>query len=130
MPFCAAAAVVHGRVGIDTFEPAALNDPAVRQLMPRVTLRVDPAFDGAAPPLTQSRVTVRLRDGRTLTHMARGARGYPDQPASDDELATKFRACARRTLSETATERALAALTNLETAPDLGGVTELLASDR
>jgi 2-methylcitrate dehydratase PrpD len=130
MPFCAAAAVVHGRVGIDTFEPAALNDPAVRELMPRVTLRVDPAFDGAAPPLTQSRVTVRLRDGRTFTQMARGARGYPDQPASDDELATKFRACARRTLSEAATERALAALTNLETAPDLGGVTELLASDR
>jgi 2-methylcitrate dehydratase PrpD len=128
-PYCAAAAVVHGRVGIDTFEPSALNDPAVRELMPRVTMRVDPSFDGAAPPLTQSRVTVRLRDGRTLTRMARGARGYPDQPASDDELATKFRACARRTLSEAATARALATIRNLEMATDVRDVTKLLAGD-
>jgi hypothetical protein len=61
--------------------------------------------------------------------MARGARGYPDQPASDDELATKFRACARRTLSEAATARALATIRNLEMATDVRDVTKLLAGD-
>ena len=48
MPFCAAAAVVYGRVGLDTFEAATLDDPAVSALMPRVAMRVDPRFDGAA----------------------------------------------------------------------------------
>jgi 2-methylcitrate dehydratase PrpD len=127
MPFCAAAAVVHGRVGIDTFEPGALNDPDVRSLMPRVTMRVDRSFDGSALPLTQSRVTVHLRDGRTLSQMARGARGYPDQPASDEELAAKFLSCAARTLSEPAAARALELVLSIESIADVRDVTELLA---
>ena len=53
-------------------------------MMARVTMRVDPALDASAPPLTQARVTVRLRDGRVLTASANGARGYPERPASDD----------------------------------------------
>ncbi|HEX7780951.1 MAG TPA: MmgE/PrpD family protein [Vicinamibacterales bacterium] len=130
MPFCAAAAVVHGRVGIDTFEPRALNDPDVRSLMPRVTMRVDQSFDGAAPPLTQSRVTIRLRDGRTLTQVAKGARGYPDQPASADELAAKFLSCASRVLTQPAAERALTLLRKIEQIDDMRDLTISLASDR
>ena len=98
MPFCAAAAVVYGRVGIDTFEAASLRDPAVTSLMPRVAMRVDPSLDACGPPLTQARVAIRLRDGRVLTQAANGARGYPERPASDAELDAKFLACARRAL--------------------------------
>jgi 2-methylcitrate dehydratase PrpD len=126
MPFCAAAAIANGRVGIDTFEEGPLGDPDVRALMSRVTMRVDKTFDGAAPALTQSRVTVRLRDGRVLVHAANGARGYPDRPASDDELATKFLSCARRTLSESAAGRALATLRGIESVSDVREVTKSL----
>ena len=84
MPFCAAAAVVGGRVGIDTFEPARIADPAIRRSCARVTMPVDPSLDASAPPLTQARVTIQLRDGRVLTAAANGARGYPTHPASDD----------------------------------------------
>src|SRR5258706_1829932 len=63
MPFCAAVAVVHGRVGIDTFETAVLTDPAVLALQARVAMHVDPSLDAAAPSLTQARVTVRLPYG-------------------------------------------------------------------
>jgi 2-methylcitrate dehydratase PrpD len=126
MPFCAAAAVVHGRVGLDTFEPAALGDAAVRAVMPRVTMRVDASFDGAAPPLTQARVTVRLRGGRTVVHAANGARGYPDQPASRDELAGKFLSCAGRTLSPSAAQCALELVGRIEAVGDVRQLTEEL----
>jgi len=126
MPFCAAAAIVSGRVGIDTFEPDALADPDVTALQSRVTMRVDKTLDGTAPALTQARVTVRLRDGRTITHSANGARGYPAQPASDDELATKFLACARRTLAEPASDRALAILREIESVTNLRDLTTQL----
>ena len=66
MPFCAAAAVVRGRVGIETFDLATLSDAAILSLQARVTMRVDPTLDPSAPSLTQARVTVRLRDGRVL----------------------------------------------------------------
>ncbi|MGE5834171.1 MAG: hypothetical protein ACM4AI_06805, partial [Acidobacteriota bacterium] len=88
-------------------------------LQSRVTMRVDKTLDGTAPALTRARVTVRLRDGRIITHAANGARGYPAQPASEDELATKFLACARRTLSEPASDRALSRLREIESVKNI-----------
>jgi 2-methylcitrate dehydratase PrpD len=130
MPFCAAAAVVNGRVGIDTFEPSQLGDPKILALQERITMRVDPTLDTAAPSLTQARVTVRLRDGRVLTASANGARGYPEKPASDNELATKFMSCATESLSAPGAASALAALRAIESVVDLRMVTALLQPDR
>lgn len=127
MPFCAAAAVVYGRVGIDTFDDAALQDSAVQALIPRVTMTADASFDGAAPPLTQSRVRIHLRDGRTLAREARGARGYPERPASAGELAAKFRACASRVMSDEEAERALERLREIEGIDDVRELTGALA---
>jgi 2-methylcitrate dehydratase PrpD len=128
MPFCAAAAVAHGHVGIDTFEAARLGDPVVTALMPRVTMRVDPAFDGAAPPLTRARVTVRLRDGRELTRDASGARGYPANPASDEEFNAKFLDCASRVLSEPASAAALKLLRGIDRLDDVRDLTAALSA--
>jgi 2-methylcitrate dehydratase PrpD len=127
MPFCAAAAVVFGRVGVDTFEAASLTDPAVAALMTRVTMRVDPSFDNGAPALTQARVIIRLRDGRVVTQGANGAHGYPTQPASDHELDQKFLGCARRTLTERGGERALAMLREIDQVDDVRTITALLS---
>jgi 2-methylcitrate dehydratase PrpD len=119
MPFCAAAAIVRGQVGIETFDAAVLHDPAVVALQSRVTMSIDATLDAAAPSLTQSRVTVKLRDGRTFSASANGARGYPQHPASDDELGTKFIACASRALSTADAARALTAWRSVEQATDM-----------
>ena len=126
MPFCAAAAVVDGRVGIDTFEEARLRDPRIVAMMSRVTMRVDAGLDALAPPLTQARIRVHLADGRVLPASANGARGYPERPASDEQLATKFLACAERSIPRDHAERAMAMLREIERASDVRGVTELL----
>jgi 2-methylcitrate dehydratase PrpD len=122
MPFCAAAAIVFGRLGIDTFEPAGLADARVRALMPRVEMRFDDSLDRTAPALTQSRVRIRLRDGRILEASANGARGYPNRPATADELAEKFLSCARRTIGDARATRGLAALASIETTTDVRGL--------
>jgi hypothetical protein len=96
----------------------------VQQLLPRVTLRANTAFDAAAP-LSQARVTVRLRDGRTLTEQADGARGYPGR-LTDAELATKFLGCAERSLSRRAARLALQAWRGIDTAPKVTALTVLL----
>jgi 2-methylcitrate dehydratase PrpD len=128
MPFCAAAALVHGRVGIDTFEDAALRDTRVAAVMPRVRMTVDRGFDGVAPALTQARVAIALKDGRVLAREANGARGYPAQPASDAELDTKFLACARRALPADAAERALSMLRQIERLDDVRGLVRALSA--
>jgi len=128
MAFCAAAALVHGHVGIGTFEDAALRDARVAALMPRVTMKVDPSLDGVAPPLTQARVAITLKDGRVLSRQASGARGYPANPASDAELETKFLACARRALPDDAAGRALSLLREIERLDDLGALAASLVA--
>ena len=119
MPFCAAAALVHGQVGLETFEASPIADPAIVAMQARITMRIDPALDASAPPLTQAKVTVRLRNGRVLTASANGARGYHDRPASDDELAAKFMSCATQAMSESRAAAALAALRDIESVADV-----------
>jgi 2-methylcitrate dehydratase PrpD len=128
MPFCAAAAVVRGRVGIDTFDAATLSDPAIVAMRERVSMRVDPTLDASAPSLTQARVTVRLRDGRVLTASANGARGYPEHPANEEELATKFVSCATQTLPASKAADALAQLRGIEMLSDVRTLTAGLVS--
>src|SRR5205085_7334714 len=47
MPFCAAAAIVDGRVSIDTFEKR-LSDPSIAALQARVNMTMDPERNGKA----------------------------------------------------------------------------------
>jgi 2-methylcitrate dehydratase PrpD len=119
---------VYGRVGVETFLPDRLNDPAVKALMPRIAMRVNSAFDNGAPPLTQTRVTMALRDGRVLVERADGARGYPVQPASDEELDAKFLGCARGVISAASAERALAMLRGFEALTDVRALTSALSA--
>jgi len=125
MPFCAAAAIVDGEVGMATFDPARIEAAAIQHLLPKVTMRVEPALDREAP-LSHTRVTVRLRGGRVLTASAAGARGYPAQPASDEELATKFAACARRSIPSDGAARAWDALGDLDRIADVSTLGDLL----
>ena len=126
LPFCTAAAVAFGRVGIDTFDTETLTHPKVRSLMERVAMRIDTALDHGAPPLTHARVHVTLRDGRVLTREALGARGYPEHPASDAELDAKFMACASHALPESAARRALGLLRNIDALDDIRALTSTL----
>ncbi len=114
LPFCAAAAVVFGRVGIDTFEDARIRDARVAALMSRVTMHVDAEIGRGRPALTEARVRVTLVDGRVLVREAHGARGYPERPASGEELDAKFLSCAMRTLTETQARHLLTSLRDCE----------------
>src|SRR5256712_3328051 len=90
--FCAAAALAEGRVDLRSFEDGEVRNHAVRDLMERITVIVDPALPDELARHAWSRVTVRVRDGRTLTAGPRGARGHPDTPLDPDALRAKFRA--------------------------------------
>jgi 2-methylcitrate dehydratase PrpD len=128
MPFCAAAALVYGHPTIDTFDVARIRDSRVQQLLPNVSLRTNTAFDAAAP-LSQANVTVRLRDGRTVSERADGARGYPGR-LTDDELATKFLGCAVRSLPREQAESALQAVRAIERLDNVRALTALCTRTR
>lgn len=128
MHHCAAAAVVMGRVGLDTFEPAIVSDARVAAMLPRIAMAVDATLRTDAPALTQARVTIQLHDGRTLTAYADGARGYPARPATAVELGDKFRACAGRVLDAARTEAAIVMLQSLDQVAETRVLTDCLTA--
>jgi 2-methylcitrate dehydratase PrpD len=123
LPFCVAAAIVNGRVGIDSFDDEQLRDPRITALRARVRMTVDRSLGVDRPPLTQARVRIRLRDGRTLEKTADGARGYPANPPSDTECSDKFLSCATRALPRASAERALELLQRFDALADVRAAT-------
>lgn len=128
MEFCAAAALAEGRVDLASFE--AEPAPAVEKLMPRVRMRVDPTLPGGHEQHAWTRVTVRLSDGRTLASPARGARGHPDQPLSDEALRAKFVGCAAPALGPAEAEDVAALIARLDEVPDVRALTARLGDRR
>lgn len=126
MPFCIAAALTDGAVDIGTFASDSVNHPRIGALLPRIAMHVEPELDGLGEPMTQARVRVSLRDGRTLRRVASGARGQPPRPVSESQLDAKFLACARRSLPEGRAREVLSQLRGLASMPDVRLVLESL----
>jgi 2-methylcitrate dehydratase PrpD len=126
MPFCAAAAIVFGQVGIDTFDDGRIRDPRVAEMMAKTAMRVDPELGKGVPALTEACVHVHLKDGRTLVQAAHGARGYPERPATDAELDAKFLACATRVLPPDKAQRALSYVRAFDAQQDVLPLGDLL----
>jgi len=88
IPYCVALAVMKGRVGQEEFSPRLLGDPAVQDLLARTTLVADASLATVAGQ-RPARVTVRLKDGRTLTAMAEVRKGDPELPMTAEEKRDK-----------------------------------------
>jgi 2-methylcitrate dehydratase PrpD len=125
--FSAAAALCDGRVGIATFRDDKTDDPAIRALMTRVRLVVDPAIPGDLERHMWTRVTVRLHDGREVTIAPRPVPGHPGLPLSMDQLREKFMDCARLVLPEDRADSVRQMVEHLDGCPDLRSLTAILS---
>lgn len=114
LPFSLAAALVHGRVTLETYEPQRLADPRVLALAARVSHTVD--ADSCYPQTFPGWVRLRLTDGRLLEARAPDGRGSVARPLPAGAVVDKFRDNARRALDGArvaALERAVLALDSL-----------------
>jgi 2-methylcitrate dehydratase PrpD len=85
----AAAALVHGAAGVQQFTDACVNEPAVLALREKVVPHADTALDKVA-----ARVSITLKDRRTLEKHVPHAIGTLERPMSDTDLEHKFKALA------------------------------------
>jgi 2-methylcitrate dehydratase PrpD len=90
LAYTVAAALVLGSVRLRAFTPEALKDPAIRNLMARVTARVDPELDKLAPGRRAARVRITDRHGVARERLRLTRKGDPEDPLTDEELRAKF----------------------------------------
>jgi 2-methylcitrate dehydratase PrpD len=124
--FCAAAALVDGRVGLRTFEDARTQDPAIRRLVERTTVEVDPAIPREQEKQMWTRVTVRTASGRAMSLGPREVPGHPARPLGLDDLRAKFLDCARTALPEDRADAVRQMVEDLDGCPDLRSLTAVL----
>lgn len=105
--YCIAALLRLGVVRLDAFTPRNLNNPEIKSLMPLIKIFEGQDLTADYPQKRQSRVTVRLKDGRTYKKFQNGRKGDPELPLTDQELIDKFRELAIEVLSSDEAETLL-----------------------
>jgi 2-methylcitrate dehydratase PrpD len=116
--------LVLGGVRLAAFEPESLANPAIRAIMPKVSVGLDPELADAYPGRRAAKVAIELHDGRKLSRHQPTRKGDPDAPLSDAELSDKFRELAAPVIGEAA---AAALLDRLWHGDALPGAIPLLA---
>ena len=120
--YCAAAALLDGWVGIETFADERRFSPDMEETLPKV--EVVPRGGDFDSNLVK--VTARLKDGRTENEDGRSFRGSAADPMSEEERLGKFRECARRVLSSGDLERLIETLQGLESLGNVSGLMSVL----
>jgi 2-methylcitrate dehydratase PrpD len=122
LSYCVAVALATGSARLEAFTQEQLRDPSIRSLMSRTQLSVDPAAESAYPRQRAATVTLRTRDGRTLTAHAPTRKGDPDNPLSDAELSDKFMELVAPITGRTAAHDLLGVLWKIESVADLAAL--------
>ncbi len=86
-----AVTLVEGAPPLAAFDPPALGRPDLVALREVATIDVSDDFTGRYPSHFGSAVTVRLKDGRTLSRRVEDALGDSENPVAEDALFEKAR---------------------------------------
>ncbi len=122
--FSLALRAVEGRNAVHSYlDPAKWNDPVISHLSERVVVEAMDLTPGDSP--MGARVSVRLRDGRTVTRRLQTFRGHTGDPADFSDLTQKFRQVTEGRLPEDRIERIVDTVARLEELDDIGHLIEL-----
>jgi len=114
-----ACAIIHRRFGLAELEENIVRDPAIRKLVDKVRVVIDPANTGKRGPM-DLRIQTRTH-GRVECRVVH-VPGTDEAPMSEEEVAEKCRQCFAlgvRPLSSAATARLLERVAHLEDVPDM-----------
>lgn len=118
-----ARALIDGAVTLESYQPAAIFEPAAVAFAQRIEVVSDPHVADEA--LAPSRVEVRRRDGSVERCARTEVRGSPGEPMSTNEVLQKFYDCLAFGLgaSQADADALAAAVLALETLPDATVIT-------
>ena len=122
MQYALAVAAVSGRATLDQFEPPRTSDPEIERLMAATTL----LDNRVIAPGDYPAIEVLLSDGRRIERHVQFAKGAPQNPLTDGELADKVAALIDPVLGASRRGEITATIARLEELDDLRLLTRLL----
>ena len=116
VPYVVARALLDGAVSVHDFDEARFKDARAVELMKRIVLRSEPSLSNAE---IGANIEAVARDGAMLKADMPVPPGSLKNPATDEDLAKKFRALAEPVLGKARTEAAIEKILSMGTLPDL-----------
>ncbi len=105
--YCISTALIKGKVRLEEFDDQNLTDPVLQDLMKKVA--------NVRKPDPEEIVTIFLKDGRSFSHKVEKAKGDAKKnPLTDEEVAEKFKDCAKGVLGGRNTSTAVQQIGKLE----------------
>lgn len=130
--YVVAAALVRGRLGLHEFKQPSVDDPAIRDVMKRVSVTIPPELSGADSISFSSpaMVDVETVDGRKLHKLVRDLRGSPKNRLTAQDLEPKFLQCAEAALQPDAARNALRLISDLDSLSTIRPLMAILSPAR
>lgn len=114
LPYCMAVGLVDGMVTPLQFKPERIRDKSIEPIMDMVKVVPNDEFESLFPEFQPSRVTVRLRDGRSFAKRVDVPKGDPRDPMTMDDIAVKARALGKEVVGEARVDQIRDCVMNLE----------------
>jgi 2-methylcitrate dehydratase PrpD len=127
--FVVAVALHDGVVERAQTSPERRADEVLNELAGRITVASDAELEKLYPVHWPARVNLRLRDGREFDVERIDPRGTDTVPVGDDVIEAKFRRMATQVVSDDRADQIIAAVSELDTASSIRGLTSLLAHE-
>jgi 2-methylcitrate dehydratase PrpD len=124
--FAVASALVNGDASIAQYTDEMLAVPAIRSLMARTQVAVDPVLDRGFPEKRAARATVVLTNGQRFESLIDNARGEPEDPFNADEIERKFAALTHGVLSPMSAQCVRDLVLGLDSLPDIDSLSAAL----
>lgn len=122
LPYILAVAFQDGRITPAVFERDRFLDPAMRPLMNKVRITVNPELKRED---LMSEIEVVTKSGQRLVERATLPKGHVKNPMTDADVEQKFRDLSAGVLSAGQADAAIQALWRIEEAPSVAGVMDL-----
>jgi 2-methylcitrate dehydratase PrpD len=121
-----AVALVKNKVALSSFSPAALADTAVLELIGKIRVINDPAFDPLFPRMCPHRLTITMADGQAYAMLSEYPPGWKSRIAQE-AVDAKFleHGCAR--LGASRAQQTLALIRSLQDCADIRELTAILS---
>ncbi|MGZ5138473.1 MAG: hypothetical protein ACXWCX_11770, partial [Burkholderiales bacterium] len=119
LPFSVAVALIEGKALLKQYSDRNIRNPQVKRLSEITTI----SEDASLPRGVSCRMTVTLRDGRTLTSQVDYPKGSIQNPMSDEEMRAKFQSLAVPVIGE---KRAAALAEQVQDLEKVANVSELM----
>jgi 2-methylcitrate dehydratase len=129
LPYLLALALMDGAIRPESFGAARMRDGATRALMRKIAIAENEDYTRRFPAELTTAIEIETRAGERLTEIASYPRGHARNPMTDAEVTQKFRAQAERVMPAARGEALLQALWDIEHAPTVAGVLDLVRID-